>query len=100
MPDPDAVIASSKPEALADHNLIPEAETVVPGILYEMRPARRPDGSTAEGLYNAWITLDNPAQYNSYTPDMTKGAILAFRRASVDRAVNAVLFTGTRDKAF
>ena len=80
MPDLDAVIASSKPEALVDHNLVPEAETVVPGILYEKRAARRPDGSVAEGLYNAWITLDNPKQYNAYTTEMVKGAILAFRR--------------------
>jgi 6-oxo-cyclohex-1-ene-carbonyl-CoA hydrolase len=31
---------------------------------------------------------------------MTKGAILAFRRASGDREVNAVVFTGTGDRAF
>ncbi len=100
MPDTDAVIASTRPEVLADHNLVSEAETVVPGILYEKRPARRLDGSVVDGLYNAWITLDNPAQYNSYTTEMTKGATLAFRRASVDREVNAVVFTGTGDKAF
>ena len=100
MPDFDAVVAKSKPESLADHNLVSEAETVVPGILYEKRAARRLDGSVADGLYNAWITLNNPGQYNSYTTEMTKGAILAFRRASVDREVNAVVFTGTGDKAF
>ena len=100
MPDTDAVIASTKPKVLADHNLVREAETVVPGILYEKRAARRLDGSTADGLYNAWITLNNPAQYNSYTTEMTKGAILAFRRASGDREVNAVVFTGAGDRAF
>jgi 6-oxo-cyclohex-1-ene-carbonyl-CoA hydrolase len=100
MPDPDAVIAKTKPETLFDHNLVSEAETVVPGILYEARPARRRDGSVAEGLYNAWITLDNPKQFNAYTTEMVKGAILAFRRASVDRAINAVVFTGAGDKAF
>jgi len=100
MPDTDAIIAETKPEALNDHNLIAAAETVVPGILYDKRPAKRLDGSPAEGLYNVWITLDNPKQYNSYTTDMVKGAILAFRRASVDREVNAVVFTGTGDKAF
>ena len=31
---------------------------------------------------------------------MVKAAILAFRRASVDREVNAVVFTGAGDKAF
>jgi len=96
----DTIIENTKPAELNDHNLIPEAETIVPGILYEKRPARRIDGSIAEGLSNVWITLDNPSQFNSYTTDMTKGAILAFRRASVDREVNAVVFTGTGSKAF
>ena len=47
-----------------------------------------------------WIIINNPKQYNSYTTDMVKALILAFRRASVDRGVNAVVFTGTGDKAF
>jgi 6-oxo-cyclohex-1-ene-carbonyl-CoA hydrolase len=98
MPDTDTVIAETKPDTLVDHNLV--AETVVPGILYENRPAHRRDGSVADGLSNAWITLDNPSQYNAYTTEMVKGAILAFRRASVDRSVNAVVFTGTGDRAF
>ncbi|MCH8997124.1 MAG: 6-oxocyclohex-1-ene-1-carbonyl-CoA hydratase [Proteobacteria bacterium] len=100
MPDTDAVIRATKPETLVDHNLVPESDTIVPGILYEKRPARRPDGSVADGLFNAWITLDNPAQYNAYTTEMVKGAILAFRRASMDRSVNAVVFTGTGERAF
>ena len=100
MPDTDAVIRATKPETLVDHNLVPESETIVPGILYEKRPAKRPDGSVADGLFNAWITLDNPAQYNAYTTEMVKGAILAFRRASMDRSVNAVVFTGTGERAF
>jgi 6-oxo-cyclohex-1-ene-carbonyl-CoA hydrolase len=69
-------------------------------VLYEKRPATRRDGSIAAGLYNAWIILNNPKQYNSYTTDMVKATILAFRRASVDREVNAVVFTGVGDKAF
>ncbi len=100
MSDTDAVIRETKPATLVDHNLVAESETIVPGILYERRPAKRPDGSIADGLFNAWITLDNPTQYNAYTTEMVKGAILAFRRASVDRAVNAVVFTGTGDRAF
>ncbi|MCC7411829.1 MAG: 6-oxocyclohex-1-ene-1-carbonyl-CoA hydratase [Gammaproteobacteria bacterium] len=84
--------------ALADHNL--SADIVVPGVLYEKRPARTPDGRAAEGLYNAWITLDNPKQYNSYTTEMVKGVILAFRAASVARDVATVVFTGSGDKAF
>jgi len=100
MSNADAVIASTKPETLNDHNIVAEAATVVDGILYDKHPARRADGSIAEGLFNVWITLDNPRQYNSYTTDMVKGAILAFRRASVDRSVNAVVFTAVGDKAF
>jgi 6-oxo-cyclohex-1-ene-carbonyl-CoA hydrolase len=71
-----------------------------PGVRYEKRPAKRPDGTVAEGLYNVWITLDNPGQYNSYTTDMVKGVILAFRAASNARDVNCVVFTGAGDKAF
>ncbi len=100
MSDTDKVIAETRPAELNDHNIIPEAETVVEGILYDKRPAKRADGSVVEGVYNVWITLDNPKQFNSYTTDMVKGAILAFRRASVDRSVNAVVFTGTGDRAF
>ena len=59
-----------------------------------------PDGKPAAGLYNAWITLDNPAQFNSYTTDMVKGVILAFRAASNARDVNCVVFTGAGDRAF
>jgi 6-oxo-cyclohex-1-ene-carbonyl-CoA hydrolase len=71
-----------------------------PGVRYEKRPARRPDGTPVDGLYNAWITLDNPSQFNSYTTDMVKGVILAFRAASSARDVNCVVFTGAGDKAF
>ncbi len=83
---------------MVDHDLTPEV--VVPGVIYEKRPARTPDGAVAAGLYNAWITLDNPAQYNSYTTAMTKGLILAFRAASNARDVVSVVFTGTGDRAF
>ncbi len=83
---------------MVDHDLTPEV--VVPGVIYEKRPARSPDGAVAAGLYHAWITLDNPAQYNSYTTQMTKGLILAFRAASNARDVVSVVFTGTGDRAF
>ena len=92
------VIARSAPEALVAHNLVAEAD--VAGIGYELRPARTPDGAAVDGLFNAWITLDNPQQFNSYTTDMVKGAILAFRRASSSRNVSAVVFTGSGDRAF
>ena len=80
-----------------NHNL---AEITVPGLRIEKRPAKTPDGKTAAGLYNFWIWLDNAAQYNSYTTDMVKGIILAFRAASNSRDVNCVVFTTVGDKAF
>ncbi len=94
----DAVIESSRPSDLADHNLVPE--TVCPGVLFERRPAKRLNGEPATGLFNAWITMDNPKQYNSYTTEMVKGLILAFRTASNARDINAVVFTASGNKAF
>lgn len=91
-------LAAAAPAALHDHDLVPE--TVVPGVLYEKRPARTPDGAVVPGLYNAWITLDNPKQFNSYTTEMVKGVILAFRAASNARDVVATVFTGSGDRAF
>ena len=76
------------------------AELTVPGVRVERRPARLPDGTEVRGLYNEWIWLDNPAQYNSYTTEMVKALILAFRNASNARDVNCVVFTGAGDKAF
>ena len=85
-----------QPRALKSHDL---AELAVPGLRIEKRPARTPDGKAAPGLYNAWIWLDNPGQYNSYTTEIVKGVILAFRAASNARDVNCVVFTGVGDKA-
>ena len=81
-----------------NHDLV--ADITKPGVRYEMRPATTPGGAVVPGLYNAWITLDNPTQFNSYTTDMVKGVILAFRAASNARDVNCVVFTGSGDKAF
>jgi len=76
-------------------------EAVAKGsILYEKRPVKGSDGQPVAGLYNAWITLNNPSQFNSYTTDMVKSVILAFREASTARDVVAVVFTGSGDKAF
>lgn len=69
-------------------------------ILYEKRPVIDVDGSQVEGLYNAWIMLNNPNQYNSYTTKAVKEIILAFGEASNDRGVVAVVFTAVDDKAF
>ena len=84
------------------HDLVPDnaREAVSDKVLFEKRPARRSDGSIADGLYNARITLNNPSQFNSYTTDMVKSVILAFRAASNSRDVNAVVFTAVGDKAF
>ncbi len=83
---------------LIQHDLV--YDIAKPGVRYEKRPATMPGGAVASGLYNAWITLDNQAQFNSYTKDMVKGVILAFRAASNARDVNCVVFTGVGDKAF
>ncbi|WP_243689306.1 6-oxocyclohex-1-ene-1-carbonyl-CoA hydratase [Geotalea toluenoxydans] len=98
----DEIIARTAPGHLIDHNLIDrDVESLCDGMVrYEKRPAKRHDGSVAEGIYNAWIIFNNPKQYNSYTTEMVKATILAFRRASADREVNAVVFTGVGDKAF
>ena len=102
MANTDQIIAATAPAHLIDHNLIDqEVESLCDGMVkYENRPAKRRDGTVAEGLYNAWIIFNNPKQFNSYTTDMVKATILAFRRASCDRAVNAVVFTAVGDKAF
>lgn len=83
---------------LIDHDLVPVGSA--PGVRYEKRPAKTPDGRPAAGLFIAWITLDNPGQFNSYTTTMVKAVIAGFRAASNARDVAAVVFTGTGDKAF
>ena len=95
------VTASSRSEP-REHMLVPEhvRKTASKGVIYEKRPVKDAAGKPVAGLFNAWITLDNPTQYNSYTTDMVKGVILAFREASAARDVVAVVFTGSGDKAF
>ena len=82
---------------LIDHNLTP---VEYKEIIFEKRPCLDFEGKPAEGIYNAWIILNNPKQYNSYTTQMVKEVILAFREASNDRSVVAVVFTAVGDKAF
>ncbi len=74
--------------------------TEPPCTVYEKKPIVDPNGNEVEGLYSAWITLNNPRQYNSYTTEMVKGVIAGFHNASLDRSVVAVIFTGAGDKAF
>jgi len=83
---------------LKSHTLVPEQEFQEIG--YELRQALDPSGIPVDGLYNAWIILKNPSQFNSYTTDAVKEVILAFRQASMDRRVVAVVFTAVGDKAF
>lgn len=83
---------------MENHDIVDISE--FKGIRYELRTAKTTSGEPAEGLHNAWIWLDNPTQYNSYTTDMVKSVILAVRKASNDRSVNAIVFTAVGDKAF
>ena len=69
-------------------------------IRYETRPVFDGAGREVSDLHAVWISLDNPKQLNSYTTGAVKEVILAFRRASVDRAAVAVVFTGTGDRSF
>ncbi|MFH1982868.1 MAG: 6-oxocyclohex-1-ene-1-carbonyl-CoA hydratase [Pseudomonadota bacterium] len=71
-----------------------------PCVVYEKRPLIDPKGQPVEGLSVAWIRLNNPRQYNSYTTEMVKGVIAGFENASVDRGVVATVFTGTGPYAF
>jgi 6-oxo-cyclohex-1-ene-carbonyl-CoA hydrolase len=89
---------ATAPRAFKNHDIVDDISRA--GIRYEKRPAKTPDGKVVPGLFNAWIWLDNPGQYNSYTTTMVKGVILAFRAASNARDVNCVVFTGVGDKAF
>ena len=82
---------------LKNHNL---TDTDFSEIIFEKRPCKGVDGLPIAGLFNAWIFLNNPRQFNSYTTKAVKEVILAFREASNDRSVVAVVFTGVGDKAF
>jgi len=83
---------------LKDHRLV--ADVRYESIRYERRPAVDASGQPIDGLFNAWIWLDNAAQLNSYTTRALAELILAFRDASCDRAVVCAVFTGTGDRAF
>jgi len=82
------------------HGFAKKVGTEAPCAIYEKRPLIDPTGKEIEGLYTAWITLNNPDQFNSYTTEMVKGVTEGFQNASQDRSVVAVILTGTGDKAF
>lgn len=87
---------------LKDHALLGEEHfgTEAPSVIFEKRPVTDPQGNQVPGLYAAWIILNNPTQYNSYTTEMVKAVIAGFQRASSDRSVVAAVFTAVGDKAF
>jgi 6-oxocyclohex-1-ene-carbonyl-CoA hydrolase len=85
-----------------DHNLwgMEHFGTTAPCTMYEEKPVLDQNGKPVAGVSVAWITLNNPAQYNSYTTEMVKGVIAGFHRAQEQRDVVAVVFTGTGNNAF
>src|ERR1035438_10269867 len=97
-----ARFAATQNAEAKDHNLVSEQarEAISKGVHYEKRAVKGTDGEPVAGLFNAWITLDNPSQFNSYNTDMVKATILAFRAASAARDVVAVVSTAVGDKAF
>jgi 6-oxo-cyclohex-1-ene-carbonyl-CoA hydrolase len=74
--------------------------TQAPCTIYEKRPLKDPKGNVIKGLYVAWVTLNNPAQYNSYTTEMVKGVIAGMENSSTDRSIICTIFTGTGPNAF
>ncbi len=88
---------------LKDHQIFGDEHfgTEPPCTMFEKKPLVNPNtGETIDGLYTAWITLNNPAQYGSYTTEMVKGVIAGMHKASMDRTIVATIFTGTGDRAF
>lgn len=83
---------------LKDHRLTGQPQ--YSAIRYERKPVLDQDGRPVPDLFNAWVWLNNPSQLNSYTTEALRELILAFRDAALDRAVVAVVFTGTGTRAF
>jgi 6-oxo-cyclohex-1-ene-carbonyl-CoA hydrolase len=93
------VTVHTEPKPFRDHDLAPWDDACT-DVLYERRPVHDRSGRPAHGLHAVWITLNNPRQHNSYTTEMVKRVILAFRRASNERDAVAVVFTGAGERAF
>ena len=89
-------------DELKDHDLWGDEHfgTEPPCTMYELRPVIDREGNAVKGLNTAWVILNNPQQYNSYTTDMVKGVIAGFHKASMDRSVVATIFTAVGDRAF
>jgi len=82
-----------------DHDLVPYQHPTG-NVRYEKRPVHDRKGNEVPELYTAWIILDNQKQYNSYTTEMVKDVILAFRHASNEHDVVAVVFTAEGTRSF
>ncbi len=89
-------------DGIVDHQIYGDEffSTEAPSIIFEKKPVVDGSGNAVEGLYSAWITLNNPRQYNSYTTQMVKGVIAGMHKASMDRSVVAIVFTAAGDTAF
>lgn len=90
-------------DEIKDHQLFGDEHfgTEPPCTCYERKALINADtGEIVKGLYTAWITLNNPSQYNSYTTKMCKGVIAGMHRASMERDVAAIIFTAAGDRAF
>jgi 6-oxo-cyclohex-1-ene-carbonyl-CoA hydrolase len=74
--------------------------TEPPCVIYEKKAVIDSNGNEVKELYSAWVILNNPKQYNSYTTEMVKGVIAGFQNASLDRSVVSVVFTAAGDRAF
>jgi 6-oxo-cyclohex-1-ene-carbonyl-CoA hydrolase len=94
---PDAVRRTA-PGNLIEHGFTPAEKT--PGIIVEKRPAKTGSGEIVDDLFNVWITIDNPKQFNSYSIEMLKGLQSAIKAANEARDVVAVVLTGSGNKAF
>ena len=89
-------------DQIKDHALIGSEHwgTDAPCTIYEKRPVLDKAGNPVDGLYTAWVILNNPRQYNSYNTEMVKGVIAGFQAASSDRSVVAIIFTAVGDRSF
>lgn len=90
-------------DEIKDHQIFGDEHfgTEAPCTVYEKKPLINPKtGEVVDGLYTAWVTLNNPGQLNSYTTEMIKGVIAGMHKASMERDVMVIIFTAAGDRAF
>ena len=83
---------------IINHDLIPDYNFL--HILYKKKDIFNNNGIKVNHLYQIWIILNNEKQLNSYTTDMVKEVIIAFRKASNDRNCIAIIFTAVGSRSF